>query len=294
MLHDTLCLSGGGIEGLTILGSLKYIVDKNILKLNDIKKFVGTSVGSIICFFINIGYDINTIINIIYELNLEKVSLEFDFENLIENYGIDNGSKVITIIQTMLYNKYELYDITFNELYDKTTKELLIISANYSKKKEVIFSYKNYPNLSIILALRMSISIPFIFNPVNFNNDLYVDGGLINNFGIEYCCIDKTIGICLENSDTKIENFFDYCIGYFNIFNKFTTIKNNIGNNDNIIILKKGNHLLSNFNPNKKDKLKMVRNGYKNTKQICKNNINLFATKFINNIFDDVINNFKN
>ena len=78
------------INGLVILGSLKFLSDKKILIINKIKNFVGTSIGSLIIFLLLIEYSINDIIQIFYDLNLEKLKVEFDLEDLINNYGIEN------------------------------------------------------------------------------------------------------------------------------------------------------------------------------------------------------------
>lgn len=287
MVYDSLCLSGGGINGLVILGALKYVSDKKILIINRVKNFIGTSIGSIIIFLLVIGYGINDIIQIFYDLNLEKLKVEFDLEDLITNYGIENGSKILTVIQTLLYTKLKRYDITLIELYNITKKKLNIIAVNYTKKKEVNFNYINHPNLSVIAAIRMSISIPFIFHPFEFEGDLYVDGGVMNNFGIEYCNLNTTLGICLDYTlMTKCENILEYFLGYLSIFNKITTIKKN---HENIIIIKKELCGLANFNPDKNKKSELLKEGYIKTKALCQDNINFFATKFINRIVNQVL-----
>ena len=287
MVYYSLCLSGGGINGLVILGALKFVLDKKILILNRVKNFVGTSIGSLIIFLLVIGYSINDIIQIFYDLNLEKFKVEFDLEDLINNYGIENGSRILTVIQTLLYTKLKIYDITFAELFNKTKKKINIIAVNYSKKKEVNFNHIDYPNLSVISAMRMSISIPFIFHPFKFEGDLYVDGSVMNNFGIEYCDLKTTIGICLDYTlTTKCENILEYFLGYFSIFNKITTLKKQ---HENIIVIKKKVEGLSNFNPDKEKKFELLKEGYIKTKEICQNDINFFATKFINRIINQVL-----
>ena len=55
MIYDTLCLSSGGIYGLSYIGALDYLINEKILNLNNIKNFAGTSIGSVILFFIIIG-----------------------------------------------------------------------------------------------------------------------------------------------------------------------------------------------------------------------------------------------
>uniref|UniRef100_A0A6C0J5F3 PNPLA domain-containing protein n=1 Tax=viral metagenome TaxID=1070528 RepID=A0A6C0J5F3_9ZZZZ len=288
MYYNSLCLSGGGVNGLQILGSISYLIKHNIINLKYINTFIGTSVGSIICFLLNLNYTINTIAQIVYEINLEKIQLEFDLDIFLNNLGIDNGNKIIIIIQTLLFNKLKVYDITFDELYRKTNKILKIIVVNYTDRLEEIFDYKSTPNLSIIRAIRMSISIPLIFTPIYFNNKIYIDGGIMNNFGINYCNLDKTIGICIENNNKNQnpQNIMDFLKGVLSIIYKNVTSKN-WENHINVIILRTTMEM-SDFNLAKETKLEILKNGYKQTKYHIKYNINnrleFFAIKYINKI----------
>ena len=54
MSYNKIILSGGALKGLLTLGSLQYVYDNN--NLNDVTQYIGTSVGSIICFLLSIGY----------------------------------------------------------------------------------------------------------------------------------------------------------------------------------------------------------------------------------------------
>jgi len=239
-----------------------------------------------------IGYDINTIIKIINKLDLDKIKINFDLDSLIESFGIDNGSRIIAMIQTLIFNKLELYDITFKQFYEITQKDLKIISLNYTQKKEVLLSYETTPDMSVILAIRMSISIPFIFTPVKYKNELYVDGGLINNFGLEYCNIENTIGICLSfnmrNNTAQLDNIFEYLCGLICAVMKTLTIKRY--HHDNIIILDSEWMNIAKFNLNKKYKLLLFKHGYNKTKNICNNSINFIARQIVNNSIDNAIN----
>jgi len=295
MLYDTLCLSGGNIHGFSIIGGLKYLSDKNILVLEKIKKLIGTSAGSIICLLIVIGYDCDTIIKILYQLDLDKIKPDFNFDYLLENYGFDNGAKIITIIQTLIYNKLKLYDITFNELYKRTNKTLKIIVVNYTTLEEKVLSHLTTPEMSIILAIRMSISVPLIFTPVKYKNNLYIDGGMSNNFGLEYCELDKTIGICINfytknSTPDELNNILDYLFGLLSIFMKNTT---KIFDHDNIIVLNSVWEI-NKYNADKNYKLYLFKHGYHKTKEYCINNINFIATKIVNNIMSSVFNELKN
>ena len=291
MIYDTLCLSGGGIDGgFSIIGSIKYLSDKNIINLEQIVNFIGTSAGSIICLLILVGYDTDTIIKILYKLDLDKIKIDLDLDCLLESYGIDNGCKIITVIQTLLYNKIGNYDITFQELFKITNKNLKILVVNYTKQEEQVLSYQTTPDMSVILAVRMSMSIPFIFTPVKHNNELYIDGGITNNFGLEYCNINKTVGICVHfkmssNNENKVENILEYLNGLLCLLLKNTTIKNK---SENIIIID-CHWEIDNYNPDKNRKLKLFRTGYQKTKYICENSINFISTKIVNNIINNAL-----
>ena len=77
-------------------------------------------------------------------------------------------------------------------------------------KKKVNFSYKTYPNFSIIKALRISCGLPFIFNKVCIDNEDYADGCLMENTPISCFTneedIEKTIAILLSSESTKYES----------------------------------------------------------------------------------------
>ena len=50
-MYKTLCISGGGVSGISAISALKCLKNNKIFDNKKIKKYVGTSVGSIICFF---------------------------------------------------------------------------------------------------------------------------------------------------------------------------------------------------------------------------------------------------
>lgn len=285
MTFDTLCLSGGGLNGFNIIGSIKYLNNANILKNSKIKNYFGTSVGSLICFLMVINYEIDSIIKILYKLNLNKIDIDYDIDNLIENYGFNNCSEILAIIQTLLYNKLHMFDITFEQLYNFTKKSLNIIVTNFTRKREEILNYKNNPKMSIILALRMSISIPLIFYPVKYNNELYIDGSVINNFGFNHCNSKKTLGICLRKIQQNNPNdIIEYLKGIFIIIQMNLSTKHLENSKHENIIYLNCSFIDDQITIKKDKKLDLLKEGYKQTKKIKR--INFIATIFINNLMD--------
>lgn len=276
---NTLCISGGGIKGICVLGCIKNLIKNNIISLNNIKNYYCCSIGSILSFLFIVGLSTKNICYIWKKLNLEKYKLKFDFDKFVKNKGINNATNIMIILQTVLYKKTNKYDITFMELYKLYDIKLNIVVTNITLLKEELLSYDTTPNMSVMIAIRMSISLPIIFSPVLYKNNYYIDGGVINNFPIKYITTKNYIGIITQfypvNSNLNIINIILRC---FSIFQKISNEKN-IKNYNNIILLYYKGTKITEHSISNKNFDKLYRLGYNITqrwsnKYICKNIIN--------------------
>ena len=275
---NTLCISGGGVKGICVLGCIKNLIKNNIIVLNKINNYYCCSAGSIISFLLALNYTTKELCYIWKKLPLHKYNIQFNIDNLFINNGLDNGNNIMIILQTMLYKKYNQYDITFKQFYETFNKKINIIATNLTKFKEELFSYETTPNMSVLIAIRMSIAIPIIFTPVIYNNNVYVDGGLVNNFPYKYIK-DKFIGIVTQfyPTDTTI-NIFNIIM---NCSYQLMINNNNINsiNNNNIILITNNNMYYNEVSIKNKNFNKLYKLGYKITnkwinKYICSNIIN--------------------
>ena len=91
---------------------------------------------------------------------------------------------LIKIKSTTIQNNDD--DITFAQLQKITGKNFVVCVTNLTSRKFEYWGAFNYPNMSVITAVRASMGVPLIFTPVEWNNDWYVDGGLLNNFPIDF------------------------------------------------------------------------------------------------------------
>ena len=186
-MFSSIVISGGAMKVLCSLGCIKYLEEKDML--SSIKNFVGTSAGAMICFFLVLGYkstDINTFLAnhlsdpVIASLDPSQVL------NILNDYGISDGSNFIELMKRILFGRTRLNDITFIELAKMTGKNLVVCVSNLTDEKEEFFCIDSKPNMSVIQALRISCSIPIIFNPVTLDDKIYLDGALYNNFPMNY------------------------------------------------------------------------------------------------------------
>lgn len=215
---DTLCLGGGGIKALSYLGALDYLEEKEYIHVDKIKTFSGTSAGSIVSFLFNIGYSVKELIDFSLQFDFTKFEPDINCNIFLGQYGIDTGDKIMTAIKTFLEDKYQIDDISFTELYNKTNIELNIVTTNYTLSKCEIFNYINTPDVSVLLAIRMSISIPFFYTPVEYNNCYYVDGGLTKNFPLIDFEPDRSLGLTIINkNENKLNSIQNYLNGLISI-----------------------------------------------------------------------------
>lgn len=266
MKYTTLILSGGGIDGIAHLGAIKYLEDNNLI---DIDTYICTSVGSIIGLLLSVGYKSNELYEFIYNFNM-SVLRNIDLSNLIFKYGLDDGNNFITLIKKLLSYKTGNENITFKELYDNFKKKIIITASCLNDNKIYYFSYENEPDMCICKAIRMSMSIPFIFTNVEYKNKLFVDGGLINNYPIKKTKnMERTIGIYLDNTSKydNINNFESYIISIFNCLFKPLN-KKKYRYNTIFVNIEKSNMI--NFELTNTDKKNMFLKGYEYAEKFIK------------------------
>ena len=91
-------------------------------------------------------------------------------------------------------------------LYKITGKTLIITTSNITTMSTEYMDKSTQPNLPCLTAINMSISIPVVFIPIYYKGCYYADGGLSNNFPIDYLDDGKNeiIGIYSHREDTSL------------------------------------------------------------------------------------------
>ena len=222
---DTLCFSSGGIQGLSFISGLKYLCDNNYINLDKITTYVGTSIGSIISFLLIIGYTPDELIVFFLNYDFKKLEPEIDLLIIEEKFGLDEGKHIIELLSFFCEKKFKLNDMTLYDLYILTKKKFILNTTNFNTGQEFLLSYELTPNLSVITAIRMSLSIPIIYTPVYYNNQYYVDGALTNSILLKECNLDTTLGFFVEGKKyNQLNSIQDIIIGSLIILSN----KNNI------------------------------------------------------------------
>ena len=205
MKKTKLILSGGGIKGIAHIGALKALDEKGLLQ--HIEIYVGTSVGALIATLLLIGYTPEELYKIIIMIDFSKFK-ELSLGNLLNLFGLDDGKRIEIVFEKLFNGKGYNSNITFEQLYEKTKKTLIITASCLNDKRAYYYSHTNSPNMEILIALRMSVSIPIYFVPVKYKGKLFIDGGCIDNFPIQLFnnCLDDVIALYLADVRDHIED----------------------------------------------------------------------------------------
>lgn len=196
---------GGGVKGIGLIGAVAVAEERGYQWAN----VAGTSAGAIIAALVAAGYSAAEMKEIMEELDynrfkdtslLDRVPLVGPVASLIFEKGIYEGRFFENWIRGLLQKKKVE---TFNDLILEEYKDderyrfkLRVIASDISRGRLLVLpqdiaEFGMRPeDLDVAAAIRMSMSIPFFFEPVKLQNrkanqvSYIVDGGLLSNFPV--------------------------------------------------------------------------------------------------------------
>ena len=204
--YKKLCLGGGGVQGFQILGALGFLMDTKI-NLSKFEEFIGTSIGGVICFLIAIGYHpLEIVTKIVMSKIFDKLKI-IDIVGMVQKAGATSFSPLHEFMEVLTIEKIGKLP-TMESLYQDFGKKLTVVTYNITNRKAEFLSKESHPSLPCLTALRMSSTLPFVFEPYLYDGAYYIDGGVINNFPIISLSDDpgKTIAINLTSNKEDFYN----------------------------------------------------------------------------------------
>lgn len=277
-MYTNLVIAGGGLRTIPVIGSLEFIIEKDML--SHVSKFYGTSMGGLFCLLLILNYNINEMKDIIINFDINKLfDNKIDIVNLFSTFNLYNNDKYEKFIKLLLKYKINNENITLIELFNTTGKWLTCSTISLSKKKIVYINHTNYPDLPVYKLIMMTTSIPILFKPVEWLDDLYVDGGIVDNFPL-YCIpsdeINQTLGINtivkFDENSKKIDNIIEYINSILSIA-VLTSVRMPLYKVINLYIDEKYSNNLINLKLNKKEIEKLIHDGYNQTVVYSQSNL---------------------
>jgi hypothetical protein len=202
MVIKHIVVSGGYHLFTYILGSIHKLESNNLIDISNIETIWCVSSGSFvaICLALLKGYR-----NKITDNTQEVLSWDV-LENYIEerpwSYLFINPSFSIydilykkgvydeMVIHSMIEPLLKLLDlpvtITLEELYEYTNIEIHFYSFDIYQFQMIDIFYKTYPKMSLVNAIYVTASVPFLSIPHIEYDKCFIDGGCIINYPICY------------------------------------------------------------------------------------------------------------
>jgi predicted acylesterase/phospholipase RssA len=245
--YENLIFEGGGVLSFSYFGAIVEL--ERIGMLQKFKRFAGTSVGSVFAALLAADFTALEILRLQKKMADEILSCKYDLLsafNIFKNNGVNSLDSLKKQIQKTL-NKKLKPDITLDELFKKTGKELVLVSCCVNRQKTVYFHHSSFGNVKLIDAIIASLAAPLFFQPIPLTvfetKDYFIDGGIVDNYPIwvfndinvlykgDFCNVDKTqinsktLGLkllCFE--DSTIEPERQQVDDVFKLFRLFVNI----------------------------------------------------------------------
>jgi NTE family protein len=204
-----IALCGGGILGIAHAGFLKAMEEAGML--GHVREYIGISAGALTALFLVLGYTVKQV---------EEIATNFQFnslrnispENILNfpfTFGLDRGELLESFIISILHQKGFPPDTTFEELHAKCPIHFRCFATELQTCRLRQFSTTSTPKVSICFALRASMSLPFVYTPVQeAGGALLIDGGVLNNLPLVFMTpaeVAETVCIFFTHGHCKLE-----------------------------------------------------------------------------------------
>ncbi len=191
-----LVLSGGGARGIAHIGVLKVLEENGITPCCISGASMGAIIGGIYASGVTVKDMEKFVNNFVFGNVLDKkyplyklqmfertnskfmkyFSIGLSLNALAKRKALDSGRKI----------QYVLKELTGNKTFSETKIPFQCTAVDLISGKTVALKEGN-----LALALRASMSIPLVFEPVKYGDMLLVDGGVISNAPV---CLARDMG----------------------------------------------------------------------------------------------------
>jgi NTE family protein len=191
--------SGSGFKVPAHAGALQAILDCGYRPI----EVSGTSGGSICAALYACGMS---------AADMKQIALTHDWSDMmtftplsIFNLGYCNGKNLLS---WMIQN-------TGGKTFAELPIGLTAVASNLANNRDFIWSAATTPDAPVALAIRASTSIPFVFEPVRYQDAILQDGGMIDNIPVDKLVRDEVprIGIQLVSNDQPLKPNVKYGVG---------------------------------------------------------------------------------
>jgi NTE family protein len=172
-------LSGTGDLYAAEIGAVACLIDEGVIKQDEVE-WVGTSGGSLVAAAFANGIQPRVLLDVAKQDDMLP-------KNVVQlNPYFWQPSRHIGLLSLARMEKILEYRQIVPKTFVFARTKLTVVTTDVDGRKVRYFSTDSTPTVSVARAVRASASVPFLFSPVEIGGKLLVDGGVCNNFAIDY------------------------------------------------------------------------------------------------------------
>lgn len=186
---------GGGVKGIALVGALQVAENRGV----SFEGVGGASAGAIVAALYAAGYTAAEMRLILEGVQFDSLLDRASFVRLTfaKRLGLYRGK----LFQDWIHKHLAQKGV---RLFKDCPKNLRIVATNLTERTLVVLDAASQPNLEVAEAIRMSMSIPFVFEPVQSGRNLMVDGGVLSNFPLSLFDGNETLGFRLHSRSASL------------------------------------------------------------------------------------------
>lgn len=199
------CLSGGGYCGFYQLGCMDVVRDT--VGFAEGLRVAGTSCGAIVGLCVALGIRGSDVVRAALETGTSDL-FKGSVSRLFEGLGMDDGSKLFGKVADILGGLWgsDLRTLSLRGLRELTGVSLTAVATCLETRSAERLGPDTHPDLGVMDAVRMSSSVPIVFEPVRHSGKTYLDGGLSEYFPASH--LDQrskdAIGVCMKKVEASV------------------------------------------------------------------------------------------
>lgn len=212
-----LVIGPGAMAYFAFAGALSAL--KDLGALNDLEDISGSSAGSILALlYILTKGDTLQVMQSSIDVPVGNI-IKPVIKTLIKSFGLVGTTKIRKIFKTFVNEFLGKDDVTFAELYAHWPVRLHVAACCIELSTTHYFSVDTAPNMSVLDAVTMSISVPFLFASFKHGPWHYIDGGTLEEspcgpfIGRDSVCVIRMNKMGIE---TNLKDLKTYAIQIIN------------------------------------------------------------------------------
>lgn len=199
------------MKGIAYCGALGILDERGIL--SKIDRVGGASAGAINATLLALEYTVDEVRDILAGLDFndfkdDNFGIIRDAKRLLQEFGWHKGDFFRDWIGKLIEKKTNQPDSTFADLARRRgSPKLHLVATNLNTRSSEVYSRDTTPNMPVAEAVRRSMSIPLFFAAVREDENVFVDGGVLDNYPIRLFDREKYVPKRDRPRHTTVERY---------------------------------------------------------------------------------------